>query len=225
MGQGRAAWETADRRPGRWHPFRQVVFLLDAVLRRGYGILEFTQDPACIFRIERRPARRARTFTDGTVLRPGDPILVLHFWNDHLPQMPPSGPDLRWAVAFHRRLRHSLRLLARYLEENPAREARALYGRLFLALDAPAQARALERLGFEVDLVPPPAGLAGRLGAFLVRGYTHLLAWAYNPGSVRAAPVWRRPMLEVWMSRSTLARLYAGQEEAPPSLNSDTQRP
>lgn len=210
MRSGRAS---TDRRPGRWHPLRQAIFLLDAVLRRAYHILEFTQDPACIFRIERRPARRARTFADGTVLRPGDPILVLHFWNEHLPQMPPSGPDLHWAVAFQRRLRHSLRLLARYLDENPAQEVRALYGRLFLALDGPDQARVLERLGFEVDLVPPPAGLAGRVGAFFVRGYTHVLAWAYNPGSVRAAPILRRPMLEVWMSRATLARRYAGREE------------
>jgi hypothetical protein len=63
------------------------------------------------------PPRRevaALMLSDGIRRRQGDPVIHLHFWNEHLPAMP-EGPSTGWANLMKRRMRHSLTTLAGYL--------------------------------------------------------------------------------------------------------------
>lgn len=108
---GSAAAGPASRHAGTgW--LRRSIFGLDAYLRRQYGIIEFTARTDCILRVAPAVAPRALTLSDGTSIRPGDPLLDLHLWNEHVPAIPPGGVTLRWATAAARCARNSLRTLA-----------------------------------------------------------------------------------------------------------------
>ncbi len=195
---------------------RGAVRGLDRLLRRLYRIEPFTDDPECIFRIAFRPSPVARTLADGTVVRPGDPLLELHFWNEHLPPMGPAGPDLAWGQAFTARLRRSLALLARFSTTDPrAREVVAAYGRLLLPWgDRDPQRLLLHRLGFTFVPLPPPRTPWARIATSLIKGYTWALIWTYNPGSLAPRSFGRDRLVEVWISRRRLEALGEG-EGAP----------
>ena len=47
--------------------------------------------------------------SDGTLLHKGQEYGEMHFWNEHLPQIPRSGPAMAWAIPIARRVRSSLR--------------------------------------------------------------------------------------------------------------------
>lgn len=99
---------------------RAAVKGLDSLLRRCYGIHEYSLDPDCILRLGLVRAKRDVTLFDGTEIKKGDPVGDLHLWNERLPVMPPSGPGLRWAVEFQRKAKRSLELLADYVEGEAA---------------------------------------------------------------------------------------------------------
>src|SRR5581483_6298963 len=97
-----------------------VVKIVDSMLRSRQGILDFTHDPDCVFRTSVAKAAEAVRLSDGTVIAEGDPIVELHFWNEHLPAMPPDGPSPGWARKFARQTAKSLFLLEGYLDGDPA---------------------------------------------------------------------------------------------------------
>jgi YkoP-like protein len=182
----------------------------DAILRSYYGVYEFTEDPACIFRIGLSEARNAVTLSDGTQIRRGEVIGTLHFSNEQLPRYSIQGPDFHWACAIRDQVRHSLYALADHIEIDPDwREVRALRGEAAFSagLGISQVRRVAARYGFE--RVPTKPSLFSRLQrvgeSFVLWG----LARAFNPA---AAP--RQPFLrdhhELWISRSTLRQRYAG---------------
>jgi hypothetical protein len=63
-------------------PARLLVWGLDAILRRVYGVWEFTQNPQCILRVSVERIPLAFTLSDGTVLHKGDLCCVTHLWNE-----------------------------------------------------------------------------------------------------------------------------------------------
>ena len=65
---------------------------VNSLLRLRQGIEEFTEDEECLFRVSRKPAGRSVSLSDGTEIAEGEPLLHLHFWNEHLPMMPSEGP-------------------------------------------------------------------------------------------------------------------------------------
>ncbi|MGB6537474.1 MAG: hypothetical protein WBF58_16105, partial [Xanthobacteraceae bacterium] len=113
-----ALWDSAKRHaePRYSHPWlAEAIFALDKRLRRHYAVLEYSAHPACIFRLEIVAARRALTLRDGTTLRSGARIARLHFWNEHIPPVPPRGATIRWARQMQKAISTSLRELARFL--------------------------------------------------------------------------------------------------------------
>jgi hypothetical protein len=180
---------------------------LDGFLRRCYGIREFNNDPECVLRIAFGKAQRAVVLADMRVA-PGEPVGMLHLWNEHLPPFPAECPDLHWAKTMQRRLRRSLRALAEYVLAEPA----AWQLRAFCAgFSLPPNGRTDpllqfgRRFGFEI--VAPDLSLLGRCHAlgqdFLQWGLTR----AFNPAARRGLFCERR---ELWMSRRTLIERYAG---------------
>jgi hypothetical protein len=98
---------------------RQVIRGVDARLRRSIGIVEFDRSADALVRIAVGHAEREIRLSDGTRLRPGEPVLELHLWNEHLQRLPPEGPTLRWAVATRRQVARSLTRLAAYVLAAP----------------------------------------------------------------------------------------------------------
>jgi hypothetical protein len=188
---------------------------VDAVLRQRLGIAEFTDDPDCLIRISRVRAPRTIALSAGAAVRPGEPVLHIHLWNEHLPVLPRDGRTASWANLFKRRMRHSLALLAHHIERD------ADYRDIVAITAAPAfpdrfgplsLTRVCEHFGWEI--VPPeqPHGLRSLhvwLDSLLIWG----LIWAFNPAGLRGRGV-AHGRIEVWMSRARLLDRY-GRNAAP----------
>lgn len=194
---------------------RQAIRSFDAFLRRAYRIEEFTQDPECIVRLGPGRCHKAIRLADGTVLQPGDPLLEMHLWNEHLPAIPPGGHTVAWATRLLYLMRRSLRMLADYvLRDSRFAEVQALHGILPIpgGEALPRWERALRHLGFEV--VRPPSGLWHRFAAFWENLYTWAIIWAFNPPSLRRRRFGRMVRCHIWLTRKTLAALLSGSPDA-----------
>ena len=187
---------------------RTLIQRLDRLIRRINGIFEFCDDDTCVFRLQWKRAPHEIRLSDGTTVRRNEPVLYLHLWSEHIPPMPPQGPDLAWAVTLRRRLLLTLRQLARWVREDSHQsQVRAIGGATVLipAGGNEGGKRLLERLGFDVF---PYHGPLGRFGEFWENLYAWVLMWAYNPASVRHRSPRRMRRTEVWMSVQTLLERY-----------------
>lgn len=203
----------------RWRQdaWRQLVASFDGVLRRYYGVYEFSADPECVLRLAFGRAPRGIALACGTRIAAGEPVGVLHFWNEHLPPFPPEGPNLQWAKVMHRRLRRSLEALAGHVRSEPAWHGiPAFRAEMWLSRGARTDPllHVTQRFGFEV--VMPEFSTLERchaLGEDLLRwGFTR----AYNPVALRRRQIFgaRR---EVWISRRCLLERHPDRHTAAPS--------
>jgi len=189
----------------------RLVAAIDRRQRKVLRIREFSDDPGCIFRLGFAIARERIELADGTVVHPGDPLGVLHLWNEQMPRIPPSGPDLAWAKELYRALVHSLRLLARYVAANPdLRDVPAFGGDLALVYTT-ATIRMLRRVGFEVVDPAEPQGPAARLVDWASRLWVWFLRRAFNPQSAKG--LWPRDLehRQLWLSRRVLLARHGPQ--------------
>jgi hypothetical protein len=189
---------------------RAMVRGLDRVLRRQAHVREFTQDEECILRIALTTYGKDFDFSDGTKVRAGDKICELHLWNEHIPPMPPEGPDLRWGVTFYRMGVKSLRSLAAYITGSELRDIEALGGQMAFGEkdDPPVLASMAAHLGFEVVNLTAQAGRWGRFTHFWENIYSYALMWTFDPGSLRGKRFLRLQRYRFWMSRRTLLERY-----------------
>lgn len=200
--------ELSDKRTTSW--VGQAVYALDRLLRRRQGSYEFSTRPGCVFRIEPSTADRRVVLSDGTCVRAGDPLIKLHFWNEHLPRMGRGGPTMGWARQVSRAVDGSLSELSFYLSRRPDLAAvRVLYGEMCLA--TPRQTVRFKRIiahyGFEAaNPEPDRRGTLRRIGETLL---VLLLVMATNPASLRRAL--RRYQSRVYLSRSALDARYGSQ--------------
>lgn len=191
--------------------FGKLVFGLDAMLRRHYGIQEFTTDCNCIFRINLIGAERELTLHDGTVLHPGDRILDLHIWNEQVPKIGSEGPTFSWARRFNCALDISLRELARFVVRDPRCAAvRAI--RADMALGAAGRRdqliRMATRFGFEPAGSAKERSLAGWLHHAGQNILMCMLVLAANPRAFRPE-VLRRERAVIYLSRGVLLRRFS----------------
>jgi hypothetical protein len=197
--------------PERWRDdlWVAVVGSIDAVLRSYYDIVEYTDDPRCIFRLGLSPARAPLVLADGTTVQTGEPVGTLHFWNEHLPRYRSGGPELHWAAEMRRRLQLSLRALAGFVEmQRDWREVRAFRGEAALSSrrGTPQLARLARRYGFE--RIPFEPSLARRLHMLGECAIAWGLARAFNPAALSRQHFFR-PHHALWISRTALLRLHA----------------
>ena len=75
--------------------------------------------PPCIFRLDISRAPRELRLRDGTLVRPGDRVARLHFWNEQIPTLPEDGATIAWARRMQRAISVSLQELAHYLAGRP----------------------------------------------------------------------------------------------------------
>jgi hypothetical protein len=184
------------------------VSWVDAILRSYYGIYEFTDDPACVLRVGLGQAPAAVSLSDGTCVEIGELVGTLHFWNEHLPRYPSTGPNLGGACAMRDRVVYSLQAFAEYIEKDPAwRDVRAIQSETALpARRGAAQVgRVFQRYGFE--RVPTATTLWARLHGFGENFVLWGLTRAFNPAALPRQPFFR-DRHELWISRATLLRRY-----------------
>jgi hypothetical protein len=187
----------------------RAVFTLDRWLRQREGIYEYSTDPHCLFRIGLVEADQDITLADDTQIRAGDPLIMLHLWNENVPAMGKDGPTVAWARQVSRAIDHSLRELARYLHQRvELDEVAALYGDMHLGSlrQASQLARVVARYGFESarDYQGAQVGALERLGKNIL---IVLLVAATNPVALRST-VLRRYHGRMFLSRATLERRY-----------------
>lgn len=186
---------------------RAFIKLLDHIIRRATGAIEYCDDPQCIFRVQIAPAPHPVTLSDGTHIPAGAPILFLHLWNEHIPPIAPAGPDLAWALQTERRLRRSLHRLAEWMTDNPdCAQVQAIGGITILISPAgqDGSEHLFRRLGFEIFPWHHPLG---RFAEFWENLYTWWLMWAFNPSSLHGRRLWELQRREFWASREAfLAR-------------------
>jgi hypothetical protein len=192
---------------------RSIIRLLDRFLRRAQGVFEYWNDPACLFRASFGHAPRQISLPDGEIPE-GAKVLLLHFWNEHMPRIPPEGPNINLAMRGARMLKASFRALAREVQRNPAlADAKAVGGAgVLIYPDAgPGAEKLLRRLGFSIFPYHHPLG---GFGEFWENLFTWGLIWTFNEVSLRQRHLLRLDRSELWMSTDTLLRLH-GDGRAP----------
>jgi hypothetical protein len=130
---------------------------------------------------------------DGTVVRRGDPIAELHFWNRRIAaRHAESFQALTWRLA--RDIREDLRALARAMARGElARDAVAIFG-------ASPVAAAAHRLGFTVRPV------AARWRRALMSAWQLTVRRVFRPAGVPEEI--QATTMEAWISRQRLFALY-----------------
>ncbi len=197
-------------RPGL--ALRALVRHFDRFLRRVYGIHEFSDSAECLLRIAVSRSNRAVRLGDGTAVACGELIGELHLWNEHVPPLPETGPDLSWALMFRHRLRNSLTELARYVDTDPRlRSVRAFRGEGVLGSQQERErlAQMARTWGFDVPLCREYSW-AHAWTNFWRNVYTWALLWAFNCGSTRRDALRGLRRAEFWISRRALARYREG---------------
>jgi hypothetical protein len=191
-----------------------VVFALDRRIRRHIGVFEYSVHPECLFRLQVVCLDDSLALADGTSVRAGSRVLVLHLWNEQMPVIGRTGPSLAWGRKADRAVDTSLRELTCYLAAHPhLRDIAVICGNMPVIGSEQAEqfARILSRYGFEggVDATDR-RGLIHRFGdAVLVL----MLVLAANPRAVRSA-VLRCCNMRVFVSRAALERRYASLQAA-----------
>lgn len=196
------------RRRGR---AASAIYAFDRFLQKRESVYEYSDDPRCLFRIQRAKIERGLTLHDGTVLCKGDPAMKLHFWNEHVPPIRPDGAMAAWALKFTRRVIPSLKELEHHISTLPDGDAiAAIWGDLGLgtAKQNEGLAAVATHFGFESfegDRGPPRSTLH-RLGENTLMLF---LVLATNPASARLA-VLRRTRKPLYMSRNVLRQYLGG---------------
>lgn len=192
---------------------RKLIFSFDSFLRWVYREEEFSKDERCIFRISLRRSKRDIVLSDGTAIRKGDPIVELHYWNEHMIPIPPEGPDVGWGIKMYKKLLFTLVELDRFISEDPRfMDVKAFTGRTTL-MSHNAEDGLLKRLGFEFvqsswPLKDGPLMKNIRyFGALLENCYWWALVWAFNPGSLKGKRFKDLLRCDVWISRRRVEEL------------------
>lgn len=174
---------------------------IERLLRRRYGVHEYTNDPACIFRIALRIADKELKLQDGTLVRSGDAVVELHLWNEQLPTIARDGATIAWGASVDRRIRRSLALLAARLANQPS--VVAVHGEAAFGCHmGDRQARRFAaRYGFEI--IDDSVLLRGQLRHFCDDFLFWGLTRTFNPNGLRGKP-FHRNRHHIWMSRSEL---------------------
>jgi hypothetical protein len=192
----------------------QLVFALDARLRKRLGVIEYTADPECIFRIHLRRVQHATMLADGATLLPGDEIVQLHFWNERIPHYEGAGATFRWARQFNRMLALSLRELSSFLSRDDFKAVRGVRADVAMgtAEHMDQVLRFCDHFGFIPVEETVPDTVRSHLHRFGENILIGLIILAHNRRAFRMDCL-RRSRADVFLPRATLDDRF-GRERA-----------
>jgi len=187
-----------------------AIFALDTRLRRRLAVVEYTAHPSCIFRLGIARSRRALTLRDGTRLQVGDHVVELHFWNEHIPPIPPDGATIRWAREAQQAIAISLHQLAQYLSSQPElRTVNVICAEVPSGTKAqsPQVARIMAYFAFEAHPEREQLSIGERIHRFGENILISLIVFAQNAGALRLDTL-SRARVPVYLSRRTLEEKF-----------------
>lgn len=188
---------------------RSIIYALDRLVRKGSGVFEFCDDPDCVFRVSIGVAAYPLRVPSGEIPA-GAKVVQLHFWNEHMPAMPPDAPAIGPAVKLRRRVASSARLLARHMREDPRLAGVQAVGGV-TPLFSPGQGSPAERifvrLGFAVT---PHRNPSGRFVEFWEELYAWILMWAFTKGNQNRIRLCELRRSDFWVSAEDFLNLYGG---------------
>jgi hypothetical protein len=190
---------------------RALIFCFDGWLRKTLGVFEYCDASDCLLRVRLSSAAHPLYLPDCIVVE-GAPVLELHLWNEHIPPLPPEGPDLAWAAQTQRRLVASFRALADRMRRDPNYAAIQAVGGvtvLILPGNVAGGEKLFQRLGFSMH---PYHSTLGRFGEFWENFYSWWIMWAFNPPTLRRRRLTRLRRAEIWMCVEEFLRRYCANE-------------
>lgn len=214
-----AVWDSAQQRAisPYSHPWlAEALFAFDAHLRRRHAVFEYTSSPFCIFRVNITRSVGPLILRDGTRLRRGERIARLHFWNEHIPSVPQSGPTIAWARQMQQAIAVSLQELARFLQSRPdLGDVAAIRGDVPSGTKAQSDqlARIMARYGFEAIAEPENLPIADRVHRFGENILVSLIVFAQNARTLRLDTL-QRVRLPIFLSRRALETKFGDTGEA-----------
>ncbi|MGA7614338.1 MAG: bacteriohopanetetrol glucosamine biosynthesis glycosyltransferase HpnI [Thermoanaerobaculia bacterium] len=202
---------------------RHAILVVDRILRRRYHIHEFSNDPRCIFRLGPLESEEALPESERAADIGAEQAIQFHLWNEHVPSRT-SGDSLSWGREFSRRFLLTLRLLAKYVSDQPGLHTAEIFvGETSLSTShtlAELQAMA-SRWGFRFERVETRHSGWSRFTTFWEHVYVVLLTRTFNAGG-SAPGASRLQRLRIWITREELLRRYLARERRPPvSLHGD----
>jgi len=199
--------------PSKARLISRLVLGLDGRLREAEHIYEYSSDRECLFRIERTQAARPFVLSDGTVVTPGDPLVELHFWNEHIFARAAGAEAFSWGKRMRRAFVNSLIELSDFLDGRGEYDrVAAVTGDLGVAIAGRSEQllRVCQVYGFERVDDGRPVSMTEHLHRAGQNVLALLLTLAVNPLSARL-DVLTRTHMRVAMSRAELTSRYGGQ--------------
>ncbi|MCL4561272.1 MAG: bacteriohopanetetrol glucosamine biosynthesis glycosyltransferase HpnI [Chloroflexi bacterium] len=192
---------------------------IDAVLRRVYGIYEFSKSEECILRLSVTKNRRMVNLSDGILISPGEPVAVIHLWNERMPRLESDTSDLSWGRSFFHRLIISFEELAEYAEMDPdGQRLVAYFGDNIFAYHQNLAQRVdfFRKWGFDLIEIPAkPDSLWKEFAEFWEDLYNAALILAFNPNSLEGKTLRKGQTGQLWISRERLIYLYGRRKNLP----------
>jgi YkoP domain len=185
-----------------------AVFQLDRVLRRWQGIYEFSQADDCLLRVAVTRARKRIDLPDGSVVHPGDEIVELHWWNEHVARLVADKPALACAKLLPALVQHSFEQLAKYMATAPkAKSARFIHGDAVLPMRSRRNqiVARVQQYGFWV--MRPAEGPIERVHNYFEEYLVRALLWAFHRRKAgRRMRTLRR--VDLWATRAEFLGRY-----------------
>jgi hypothetical protein len=199
---------TGDVRQFPW--LEAVVVALDDRLRLRHKVIEYTNSPECLFRIQLGTSPEDYVLSDATCVRAGGRIVNLHVWNEQFPCYAGKGPTLAWARRVNHAFDLSLRELAVFLEvRRDLDDVLAICANLSLepAERSEQLVRFVGRFGFERVAAANSRSLRQQMHWFGENILISMMVLARNAAALRA-DILRRDRTLVFLSRRELRRRY-----------------
>ncbi len=181
---------------------QSAIFRLDRVLRKWQGIYEFCQFDDCLLRVAITPARKRVELPDGSVVCPGDELIEIHWWNEHVARLVADRPALSRAKLLPSLVQHSFEQLAKYVATAPeAQKARFIHGNAVLPMHGGKNefAALVQHFGFWV--VHPAAGRLEQVHDFFEEYLVRALLWAFHRRKARRRGRTLR-RVDLWSARA-----------------------
>jgi hypothetical protein len=173
---------------------------LDRLLRRLLGIHEFSREPDCILRYSRARSELSLTPPNGEKVKPGDPTLELHFWNERIDRRHHPNSSLS-SLRFS--LHRSQALLAA-----PVKPVSYRYQSCSRDTCASSQRSCRIHQLFGCTLYIAPRSSKWNVHDFFEDFLIHCLRWAFNPRRSRQRS-FHLNRIEIWISAADLKSRFA----------------
>jgi hypothetical protein len=203
-----------------------AIFQLDRVLRRWQRIYEFCQADDCLLRIAKGRANKRIVLPNGSEIRPGDEVLEIHWWNEHVARLVADRPALARAKCLLRLVERSFEQLSKYLATAPeAQCVKFIHGNAVLPMRNRRNELATRVRQYGFWVVHSESGYLERVHDFFEQYLVWALLWAFHHHkpemknhTLRRVDLWttRAEFLEHY--HFALAPALAGDEPAGQSL-------